>query len=226
MEQERKQDPMSVMLTSRDMARSVAFYRDVLGFALAEAWPDRDRPMWASFVLDGQAIMLGAAMDAADVDERCGDDPETAAAMKEMAAEFDANVPGAGVNVYLRVPDVDAYHALVKKRGAPGVTTPKTQFYGQRDFGLRDPDGYRLCFYTPVVLAECQSCGMPLADAQPGQMYCSYCTDDHGDLRPYEQVFEGTVAGYFMGMQKMSRPDAERAAKDHLSKMPAWCARG
>ena len=88
-----------------------------------------------------------------------------------------------------------------------------------------DPDGYRLVFYTPVAMESCQSCGMPLADAEPGQMYCDYCTDEKGTLRPYEQVFEGTVTGYFMGMQKMGRKDAEKAAKEHLGKMPAWVGR-
>jgi hypothetical protein len=45
-------------------------------------------------------------------------------------------------------------------------------------------------------------------------------------LRPYEQVFEGTVTGFFMGMQKMERPAAEAAAKEHLAKMPAWGMHG
>ena len=53
-------------------------------------------------------------------------------------------------------------------------------------------------------------------------MYCQYCVDERGQLKPYSQVLEGTVAGYFMGMQKMERSAAERAAKEHLSKMPAW----
>jgi hypothetical protein len=56
-------------------------------------------------------------------------------------------------------------------------------------------------------------------------MYCQYCSDEKGKLRPYEQVFEGTVTGYFMGMQKMPGPAAEKAAKEHLAKMPAWQGR-
>ena len=39
------------------------------------------------------------------------------------------------------------------------------------------------------------------------------------------QVFEGTVAGYFMAMQKLERAEAEVAAKEHLAKMPAWVGR-
>jgi hypothetical protein len=43
-------------------------------------------------------------------------------------------------------------------------------------------------------------------------------------LRPYESVYEGTVTGFFMNMQKMPRKDAENAAKAHLAKQPAWAA--
>ena len=69
---------------------------------------------------------------------------------------------------------------------------------------------------------RCQSCGKPLANVEPGMMYCEYCTDEKGQLRPYEQVLEGTTTGYFMAMQKMPRKDAEKAAKTHLATMPAW----
>jgi hypothetical protein len=67
---------------------------------------------------------------------------------------------------------------------------------------------------------------MPLKDAAPGVMYCGYCTDSSGKLKPYDQVLEGTTQGYFMAMQKMPRPQAEKAAKDHLAKMPAWRVKG
>jgi catechol 2,3-dioxygenase-like lactoylglutathione lyase family enzyme len=57
--------PMSVILTVRDAAKSVAWYRDVLGFKLEQSWPDETKPMWANLVLDGQSVMLGQMMDPA-----------------------------------------------------------------------------------------------------------------------------------------------------------------
>ncbi|MBP7149054.1 MAG: VOC family protein [Acidobacteria bacterium] len=225
MASERKQYPLAVMLTCRDMRRSVVFYKDTLGFTMQEAWPDRDNPMWANMVLDEQSVMLGALMTPGSVDEACDSDVETAAYMKELVSEAERNQVGAGVQVYVQVPDVDALHGRVKSKNPAGLTSPKTQFYGQRDFAVKDPDGYRLVFYTLVKLNECQSCGMPLTDAKPGQLYCQYCTDSHGALKPYEQVFEGTVTGYFIGMLQMSRPEAEKAAREHLAKMPAWMGR-
>ncbi|MFT7486989.1 MAG: hypothetical protein ACI9F9_002847, partial [Candidatus Paceibacteria bacterium] len=77
-------------------------------------------------------------------------------------------------------------------------------------------------FYSPIQMTSCQSCGVPLADAIEGQMYCEHCTDDRGQLHPFEAILEGTITGYFMGMQKMERAAAEVAAKEHLLKMPAW----
>lgn len=216
---------MSVMLTCRDMAASAAFYRDTLGFEMKESWPDETAPMWANMVLHGQSVMIGAAMDPEKVGDYCKGDPQQEAYFRQSAIDFRDNRSGVGIQVYLMVPDVDAYHAELKDRGAAPRTEPISQFYGIRDFGIDDPDGYHLVFFTPIAMESCQSCGMPLAEAQPGQMYCRYCTDDKGVLRPYEQVFEGTVTGYFMGMQKMARTEAEKAAKEHLAKMPAWAGR-
>lgn len=220
---ESDQYPNSIMLTCADMAASVDFYCRRLGFTLKEAWPSKEQPLWANLVLHRQSIMIGAAMEP-DA-QHCEHDAEGGAAMKEMLAEFRAGTPGAGAVFYLMVPDVDAFYAEVRGRKAPVTSAPKNQFYGLRDFPLRDPDSYRLNFYTPIALENCQSCGMPLADAKPGEMYCHYCLDENGELRPYAQVFEGTVQGYFMGMQGMERAAAEKAAAEHLAKMPAWACR-
>jgi len=216
--------PITVHLTSRDVPRSIRFYRDTLGFTLGECWPDEAQPLFASLALEKQAVLLGAHSPAFEAGKWCGDDAELRAYFEEFANEFEKSSPGVGVVIYLRVTDVDAYHARLKEKGVEGMLEPKTQFYGQRDFPVRDPDGYRLTFYAPVAMESCQSCGMPLADAKPGQMYCNYCSDEKGVLKPYQAVFEGTVQGYFMAMKKLPRKEAEEAAKEHLAKMPAWMA--
>ncbi len=215
---------MCVMLTCRDVKASAAFYAK-LGFEMKESWPTPEDPMWANLVLAGQSVMIGAAMDPAEVGNMCEGDAATEKYWKASSEAFRDHPSGVGIQVYLQVDDVDAYHVEVKKNGIAPETEPKTQFYGIRDFAVNDLDGYRLVFHTPVAMESCQSCGMPIADGAPGQMYCQYCTNEKGELKPYEAVFEGTVQGYFMGMQKMERPAAEEAAKEHLSKMPAWIAR-
>ena len=218
----------STMLTCRDMKTAIPFYRDVLGFRIDEAWPDKDNPQWASLTLNGQVVMLGGAMT-----EEALDSPQCAQASKEerefwaqCIKELKENKVGVGIMTYYMVDDVDAYYRSVVSRGAKPSTNPKSQFYGIRDFMIEDPTGYRLIFYTPITMSECQSCGMPMKDAKPGAMYCQYCTDDSGQLRPYEQVLEGTKRGYFMQMLGQPEATAATSAREHLSKMPAWKSRG
>ena len=218
-------DPLSVMLTAKDAKKSIAFYRDVLGFQLEHAWPDESKPLWASLLLGRQSIMIGADMPPAAIDGMCSSDPAKAATMKARHEELQKNRPGAGVFVYVQVDDVDAHHARAKSKGAKGMTAPQSQFYGIREYEVEDPDGYRLMIYTPITMASCQSCGMPMKDAAKGAMYCGYCTDEKGKLKAYDVVLQGTVEGYFVGMKGMKRPEAEKAAREHLSKMPAWQGR-
>ena len=223
--------PMSIAFVAKDMKKSVAYYTEVLGFTMKESWPTADDPWWCNLVYNGQSIMLGADQEQACAEPggEGGGGPSYPDGMmawyKTAMAAWRDHPAGAGVTVYIMTDDVDGYHEAVTGRGAEAKYAPHTQFYGIRDFGIEDPDGYRLLFYSPVAMAECQSCSMPLTDAAPGQMYCDHCTDDTGHLRPYEDIFEGTVSGYFMGMMKMERAEAEAAAKAHLGKMPAWVGR-
>ena len=205
---------MSIMLTCKDVGASLAYYRDKLGFHVDSTWPSEDAPQWASVSHGGQAVMLGGEVEA-------GEDDDHHRFFAESTEAF-RRAPGGGMITYMQVADVDAYHAQCVERGADVAAGPRDEFYGLRNFPARDLDGYRLYFFTPIVMESCQSCGVPLTDAHPGQTYCHHCVDSEGNLKPYEEVFEGTVAGYFMGMQGMEREAAEAAATEHLSKMPAW----
>jgi len=216
------QSPNSIMLTAPDMKAAMAFYVNICGFELKESWPSEEDPMWMNLDLNGQSAMMGAPMDPAKVGEMCADNGKELAWFQSVAEEWQNNKPGVGTMFYFMVEDVDTFHAEVLQRGGNPATDPKTQFYGLRDFGIVDPSGYRLVFYTPVAMENCQSCSMPLTDAKPGDMYCNYCLTDDGKLKPFEQVLEGAIQGYFMGMQKMERAEAEVAANEMLLKMPAW----
>ena len=220
------QFPISVGFTVADMKRSLAFYRDKLGFTLKECWPNEKEPMWASLLLDNQSVMLGQAMPAAQCEQmHAQKNPAAGKFWGKHATAFSEHPHGVGVNLYLTVADVDKYAATITKKGLKPDLPPTSQFYGLRDIVVTDPDGYTVTFYTPIKLQNCQSCAMPLTDSKPGQMYCTYCVDEKGHLKPYEQVYEGTVTGFFMKMQKMDRKTAEKAATEHLAKMPAWVSR-
>ncbi|MHC4822524.1 MAG: VOC family protein [Planctomycetota bacterium] len=216
------QFPNSIMLTANSLQESIAFYVDVCGFTVKESWPEGNDPMWANLDLGGQSVMIGSAMQPEQVEGMCAEEPKELEWHKTAATEFQEHPAGIGAYLYLKVDDVDAFHAKVIERGGKPITDPKSQFYGLRVFGIHDPTGYRLLFYSPLAMENCQSCGMPMTDAEPGLMYCDYCTDEEGKLRSFEDVLEGTIQGYFMGMQKMERGEAEVAAKEMLAKMPAW----
>ncbi len=214
--------PISVILTVRDAKASIAFYREKLGFELEACWPDEQHPMWANLMLDGQSVMIGGTFTAEDVSKQCASDPAELAHKLRQIDDLAKHKRGVGIATYVMVPDIDAWHATVTKKGVKSNGAPKTQFYGIREVQLEDPDGYSFMFYSPVALANCQSCSMPMTDAKPGAMYCAYCVDEQGKLRSYETILEGCISGYFIPMQKLSRPDAEKAARELLKKQPAW----
>lgn len=73
----------------------------------------------------------------------------------------------------------------------------------------------------------CLSCGLPTKrtqrEAASGIVeICPKCKDQHGHLRSYEEVFERLVTGHYMKKEKMSRPEAESAAREKMSELPAW----
>jgi catechol 2,3-dioxygenase-like lactoylglutathione lyase family enzyme len=72
-------------------------------------------------------------------------------ASTEDKAEFteEASAPhkGAGLYVYLSVEDVDAFHAFVTSKGLEPSSEPRDWPWGNREFALRDPDGYKLVFF-------------------------------------------------------------------------------
>ncbi len=57
---------------------------------------------------------------------------------------------GLGIFTYVEVDDVDKYFAEIKKNGVEPRTEPKTWPWGKREFVVKDPDGYKLVFYTKV----------------------------------------------------------------------------
>lgn len=50
----------------------------------------------------------------------------------------------------VRVPDVDAHFKRVRATGAKIESEPTDQEYGQREYGVSDPEGHRWWFATPI----------------------------------------------------------------------------
>jgi MerR family transcriptional regulator, thiopeptide resistance regulator len=62
--------------------------------------------------------------------------------------------PGAGGSaaggMVVHVRDVDAHHARVRASGAEILSAPTDQDYGQREYGVRDPEGHLWWIATPT----------------------------------------------------------------------------
>ena len=55
------------------------------------------------------------------------------------------------VEIYLEVEDVDALYDRLRKKGV-AISDPLTlQWWGDRTFKVRDPNGYEVWFYTNVA---------------------------------------------------------------------------
>jgi uncharacterized glyoxalase superfamily protein PhnB len=53
----------------------------------------------------------------------------------------------------VHVPDVDAHHERAVAAGADVLYGPRDQDYGQREYGVRDPEGHLWWIATPVASA-------------------------------------------------------------------------
>lgn len=109
--------------TVNDIHRSVAWYTNVLGFVMKEPW-----------MRDG--AMQGAEIRAGNCSLYLGQD--------DFAKGRD-RVKGVGVRLYCdTAQDLDALADMVKRRGGVLDHDPMTQPWGTRDFGITDPDGYKI----------------------------------------------------------------------------------
>lgn len=57
---------------------------------------------------------------------------------------------GRGVYAYINVDNVDAKYEELIEAGFKPHTEPKDWPWGNREFILKDPDGYKLCFWQSI----------------------------------------------------------------------------
>jgi catechol 2,3-dioxygenase-like lactoylglutathione lyase family enzyme len=125
-----RQQPESLRLRSagpsftvNDIEKSLAFYRDVLGFMLKERWEQ-----------DG--VLRGVELVAGSVSFWLGQD--------DWKKGRD-RVKGQGFRMYCGTSqDVDAIAERVRAAGWTLLEEPKDQPWGGRDFALVDPDGFAI----------------------------------------------------------------------------------
>lgn len=69
----------------------------------------------------------------------------------EFAADALGAAKGLGAYLYVRVDDVDAtYRRLTEQKLTPS-SQPRDWPWGNREFVIKDPDGYKICFWQPSI---------------------------------------------------------------------------
>ncbi|MGH6959683.1 MAG: bleomycin resistance protein [Dongiaceae bacterium] len=112
-----------------DIVRAAEYYRDKLGFVFDRYWGEP--PCFVMVRRDGVQFMLRSG--------QFGGRPQPNQALDRYS--WDA---------YVYVRDVDDLHAEFAAKGVDIIRPPEDQDYGCRDFEVRDPDGYVLCFGQDV----------------------------------------------------------------------------
>lgn len=65
----------------------------------------------------------------------------------EFRKEARLSSKGAGIFLYLSVENVDEFHRGLLSKGLNPSSEPKDQPWGNREFIIRDPDGYKLVIF-------------------------------------------------------------------------------
>ena len=66
---------------------------------------------------------------------------------EEFAGDALGGLKGKGMYIYFWVKDVDAEYKRLLQLGISPATEPRDWPWGNREFILKDPDGYKLCFW-------------------------------------------------------------------------------
>jgi len=109
----------------KDIKRTAEFYKK-LGFEVSES-EDAARIKIGDFTL--------AFMDESKVqiDKEAGMEPK-----------------GIGIFTYVETDDVDGQFKLIKENGITPSSEPKDWPWGKREFAVKDPDGYKIIFYSSI----------------------------------------------------------------------------
>ncbi len=116
---------LQASLTVKDLSRSLAWYRDVVGFSVKQ-----------EHVREGQ--LRAVSLQAGDV--------QLLIAQDDGAKGFD-RVKGEGFSLQITTTqNIDELANGIRKRGGTLATEPADMPWGARAFRVVDPDGFRLAF--------------------------------------------------------------------------------
>lgn len=114
---------LAVSLSVNDLAKSIAWYRDVLRFTVGERWEDSGHLLGVQLKAGSCDLMLNQDDFAKGRDRKKGD----------------------GLRVWLSTTqDIDTMAAGITARGGRLDHPPQDTPWGDRAFAITDPDGFKL----------------------------------------------------------------------------------
>jgi catechol 2,3-dioxygenase-like lactoylglutathione lyase family enzyme len=120
----KKLDVMVILV--KDTARTAEFFR-TLGFTILEETKDKVATQLGDFYIDfhdeTRVVFQGES----------GREPK-----------------GLGIWIYINVDDIDAYYKSIVEKGLKPSSEPRNWPWGNREFVIRDPDGYKYTFYQEI----------------------------------------------------------------------------
>lgn len=132
-EQEGTMKKITANLMVKDVDKTIAYYRDLLGFKVTMTEPQEEPFQWAMMTNGGAEIMFQSrASLAGEYEQLFGDIPL-----------------GGSFTLFIEVKDVKALYEMAGKSVEMVKELEKT-FYGMTEFTIRDLNGYVLTFAQPI----------------------------------------------------------------------------
>jgi lactoylglutathione lyase len=122
------------ILYSEDLAASLRFYRDLLGFAVTYRFPEDAEPVFVGLELSGSEIAIGDVSD-----------PEAAA----IHGRPPRPVSGHRFELCVYASDVDAAVEELRAAGVTVLAEPADRPWGERLAYVEDPDGNPVMITAP-----------------------------------------------------------------------------
>lgn len=113
-----------------DLEKSIQFYTKVLGFKLGKLFPNKNSPTYAPIYIGNNKLMLCLAR-------------------KSNKKFYPKGLGGSGVQFFVEVDAIDEVWIRIKNQVGV-VEEMQTKTWGDREFTLKDPDGYLISFYCEV----------------------------------------------------------------------------
>jgi uncharacterized glyoxalase superfamily protein PhnB len=120
----------SVSITVKDIQKSTAWYRDVVGFGVERAVERDGRPVFVALKAGGVRLSLN----------------------QDDGAKGWDRTKGLGFSInFWTTEDIDAIASRIKSSGGALDSEPVDAPWGARFFRLTDPDGFKLAILKPLA---------------------------------------------------------------------------